>query len=69
MKNIKVVARDEIINPETMQVYDDDGLRILDGYHEEIVPVDEPYNIDAFMQKYEDDHPELKGWSFELTEL
>lgn len=52
-----------------MQVYDDDGLRALNGYHEEIVPVDEPYDMDAFVQKYEEDHPELKGWIFQLFEL
>ena len=68
MKKIKVIARDKTINPDMMQVYDDDGLRALNGYHEEIVPVDEPYDMDAFVQKYEEDHPELKGWIFQLFE-
>lgn len=69
VKNIKVIAREKIINPETKQQYDDAGLKALDGYHEDVISVDEPYDGTAYLQEYVENHPELKGWSFEFAEL
>ncbi len=68
MKNIKVIAREKIINPETKQQYDDAGLKALDGYYEEVVSVDESYDEIAFLQEYAENHPELKERILELIE-
>ena len=69
MKNIKVIAREEIINPETMHLHDDTGLKKLGGYFEEIFQVNEPHDQDTTIQNFVERHPELKGWTLEIIEL
>lgn len=32
MKRYRLIARQQIINPQTHQVHDDEGLKALDGY-------------------------------------
>lgn len=69
MKTIKIIAREKIINPHTGNVHSDEGLRALDGYFEEIQKVEDKYNSTSLILQYEELHPELKGWDFQIIEL
>ena len=69
MKKINIIARQRIIDPYTRKVHNDDGLRALNGYFEDVVTVDEPFDEITFVLKYEETHPELKGWNFQIAEI
>lgn len=69
MKKIRVIARERIINPETRRVHNDAGLMALNGYYENVFQVDETYNETKFILELEEKYPELKGRSFQITEL
>ena len=69
MKKIRVIARERIINPETWKVHTDAGLMALNGYYENVFEVDDAYNKIMFILELEEKHSELKGRSFEITEL
>ena len=69
MKKIKIIAREKIINLRTGNVHSDEGLRALDGYFEEIHEVEDKYNSTSLILQYEELHPELKGWDFQIIEL
>ncbi len=57
MKEIRVVAREMIINPETQKVHNDVGLMALNGYYEKVFQVDETYNKTMFILELEEQFP------------
>lgn len=69
MKKIGIIARQRIIDSTTKKIHNDDGLRALNGYFEDVVLVEEPFDETTFVLKYEEDHPELKGWSFQIIDI
>lgn len=69
MKKIRIIARQRIINPHTMKVHDDNGLRALNGYYEDVITVEVPFDETSFVLQFEEAHPELKGWNFQLVEI
>lgn len=69
MKKIRIIARQRIINPHTMKVHDDNGLRALNGYYEDVITVEVPFYETSFVLQFEEAHPELKGWNFQLVEI
>ena len=69
MKKIGIIARQRIIDPRTMKVHSDAGLRALNGYYEDFVIIEVPFDKTSFILQYEEDHPELKGWNFQIIEL
>ena len=69
MKKIGIIARQRIIDPTTKKIHNDDGLRALNGYFEDVVLVEEPFDKTTFVLKYEEDHPELKGWRFQIIDI
>ena len=69
MKKICIIARQRIINPHTMKVHDDNGLRALNGYYEDVITVEAPFDETSFVLQFEEAHPELKGWNFQLVEI
>ena len=69
MKKIRIIARQRIINPHTMKVHDDNGLRALNGYYEDVITVEVPFDETSFVLQFEEAHPEIKGWNFQLVEI
>lgn len=66
MKRICIIARQRIIDPRTKKIHNDDGLRALNGYYEDVVSVEEPFDEVSFILAYEEEHPDLKGWNFQI---
>lgn len=70
MKHIKIIARENIINPNTGKMHDDEGLFALDGYFEsKIFEVDDSDNEETLISKFEEDNPKVKGFNFEIIEI
>jgi len=69
MKKIKIIAREMIINPTTGRVHSDDGLRVLNGYFEDIKEVAENYDKLSLILQYEEQYPGIKGRNFQITEV
>lgn len=69
MKRMAVIARQRIIDPKTMKIHTDEGLRALNGYYEDVVTVEEPFDETSFILQFEEEHPELRGWNFQLSKI
>ena len=69
MKKYRIIARQRIIDPKTKRVHDDFGLMALNGYYEDVVTVEEPFDETSFILQFEEEHPELRGWDFQLSEI
>ena len=69
MKRIAVIARQRIIDPKTWKIHTDEGLRALNSYYEDIVIVEEPFDETTFILQFEAEHPELRGWNFQLCKI
>lgn len=69
MKNIKVIARERIIDPTAGRYHDDTGLMALNGYYENVIDVEDDYNKTSLVLHLEETYPELKGRSFEIIEI
>lgn len=74
MKRYRLIARQQIINPQTHRVHDDEGLKALDGYWES--PIYEyPNDIDArtvfseLVKKYESSTEAMRNCKYELKVL
>ncbi len=74
MKRYRLIARQQIINPQTHRVHDDEGLKALDGYWES--PIYEyPDDIDArivfseLVKKYESSPDAMWNCEYELKVL
>lgn len=66
MKHIKLVARQKIINPSTGEIYDDNGLRALNGYYEKVIEIDDSSDVRTVVSDYLDKHPELNGFDIKI---
>lgn len=51
MKNIRVIAREEIIDPKTGKAHDDTGLIALDGYYQQDFQVHDVYDQNTLNKK------------------
>lgn len=74
MKSYRLIARQQIINPQTHRVHDDEGLKALDGYW--VSPIYKyPDNIDTktvfseLVKKYESSTEAVRNCKYELMVL
>lgn len=68
MKRIKLIARQRHIEPKTAKRYRDAKLMTVNAYYEDVFEVPDDFNKTMFLLRFEADHPEMKGWLFEITE-
>ena len=60
MKQYKLIARSQIINPRTNMIFDDDGLKQLDGYWESPVhEYDDGIHPSAVLEELIDEYEKL----------
>ena len=70
MKHIKIIARQHIIDPHTGKLHNDQGLKVLNGYHEsEIIEVEDLYDRNTVILNFEKLHPDIKADTYEICEL
>ena len=68
MKRIKLIASQRHIEPKTGKRYSDAKLMTVNAYYEDVFEVPDDFNKTMFLLQFEADHPEMKGWLFEITE-
>lgn len=68
MKRIKLIARQRHIEPKTGKRYSDAKLMTVNAYYEDVFEMPDDFNKTMFSLQFEVDHPEMKGWLFEITE-
>lgn len=68
MKRIKLIARQRYIEPNTGKRYSDAKLITVNAYYKDVFEVPDDFYKTMFLLQFEADHPEMKGWLFEITE-
>ena len=69
MKKIKIIARQKIINASTHKLFDDNGLKALDGYFECFVNAEDEHDIVAIEKQFIKDNPKFTDSNIELVVL
>ena len=71
MNKIKFIARYPYIEPVSGKRYNDAQLMTINRYYEDIFLIDKPLDKIGVTIKFEEEHPEFKGWiySFEETKI
>ena len=69
MKEIKLIGRQNIIDPNTGKTYDDAELRALDGIKNAIIVLNDEDNINDEIGKYLDSNPDWEGYEIEIIPL
>ncbi len=64
LKRIKIVARQMIIG-----IHNDDGLKALDGYYEEILEIINKFDPIRIVENFEKEHPEFASWDIQIEEV
>ena len=68
MKRIKLIARQRHFESKTGKRYTDAKLRTVNAYYEDVFEVSEDYNQTMFLLYFEEEHPEMRGWAFQIVE-
>lgn len=68
MKRIKLIARQRYLDSKTGKKYSDERLRTINAYYEDIFEVNEDYNQTMFLLQFEEAHPDMRGWTFQIVE-
>lgn len=68
MKRIRLIAMKRHLEPKTEKPYSDAKLMTVNAYYEDVFEVPDDFNKTMFLLQFEADHPEMKGWLFEITE-
>ena len=68
MKRIKLIARQRHLESKTGKRYTDAKLRTVNAYYEDVFEVSEDYNQTMFLLHFEEEHPEMRGWVFQIVE-
>lgn len=74
MKRYRLIARQQIINPQTHRVHDDEGLKALDGYwqsqfYEYADNVDPEAVFRGLVEKYENSPEAMPNCKYELISI
>lgn len=68
MKRIRLIARQRHLESKTGKRYSDAKLMTVNAYYENVFEVPDDFNKAMFLLQFEAEHPEMKGWLFEITE-
>lgn len=69
MKKYRIIARQRIVDPKKRRIHDDFGLMALNGYYEDIIESDEPFDESVGFLRFEQEHPECRGWDIQVIEI
>ena len=69
MKEIMLIGRQNIIDPNTGKIYDDAGLCALDGIKKAIIRLRDDDNLNDEIEKFLDSNPDWEGYKIEVIPL
>lgn len=68
MKELKVIGRPLLIDPNTQKRYTASQLRAMNCYYEDIIEVDNNYDLLMLCLNLKEKHPEIRTYSFKFKE-
>lgn len=69
MKKLKITGRPLLIDPNTQKMYTVSQLRAMNCYYEDIIEVEDNYNLITLELKLKQKYPELKTYNFKFEEI
>lgn len=68
MKRIRLIARQRHFDPKTGKLYSDTELLAINAYYENVFEINDDYNQEMFLLQFEENHPQMRGWLFQVKE-
>ena len=70
IKKIKLIGREHIIDPNTNEEMDDNGLYALNGIKETIIEINDEKNVEEQVSEFLDNNPDWENYPhIEINEL
>lgn len=69
MKKLKITGQPLLIDPNTQKMYTVSQLRAMNCYYEDIIEVEDNYNLITLELKLKQKYPELKTYNFKFEEI
>lgn len=69
MKKLKITGRPLLIDPNTQKIYTISQLRAMNCYYEDIIEVEDNYNVLTLELKLKEKHPEIHTYNLKFEEI
>lgn len=69
MKKLKIAGRPLLIDPNTQKIYTVSQLRAMNCYYEDIIDVDDNYDVLMLDIELKEKHPELRTYNLKFEEI
>lgn len=69
MKKLKITGRPLLIDPNTQKMYTVSQLRAMNCYYEDILEVEDDYNVLTLELRLKEKHPEIRTYNLKFEEI
>jgi len=69
MKKLKITGRPLLIDPNTQKIYTVAQLRAMNCYYEDVIEVDDNYDVLMLDLDLKEKYPELRTYNFKFEEI
>lgn len=69
MKKLKVTGRPLLIDPNTQKIYTVSQLRAMNCYYEDIIEIEDNYNVLTLELKLKEKYPEIRTYNLKFEEI
>lgn len=69
MKKLKVTGRPLLIDPNTQKIYTVSQLRAMNCYYEDIIELEDNYNVLTLELKLKGKYPEIRTYKLKFEEI
>lgn len=69
MKKLKITGRPLLIDPNTQKIYTVSQLRAMNCYYEDIIEVDDSYDVLMLDLELKEKHPEIRTYNLKFEEI
>ena len=69
MKKLKITGRPLLIDPNTQKMYTVSQLRSMNCYYEDILEVEDDYNVVTLELRLKEKYPEIRTYNLKFEEI
>lgn len=69
MKKLKITGRPLLIDPNTQKMYTVSQLRAMNCYYEDILEVEDDYNLLTLELRLKEKYPEIRTYNLKFEEI
>lgn len=69
MKKLKITGRPLLIDPNTQKMYTVSQLRAMNCYYEDILEVEDDYNVLTLELRLKEKYPEIRTYNLKFEEI